>query len=470
MSKVEVINQLIQGIQFEDIRLYDALRAISNKLAELDETDNTLRSAISGEGTGIFAPGKITDFTYAIVNQKNLRLMWSYPSGLVSAEIKKWPVGTVGAWETGDTVLISPSTSALFDPLETGVHWYAIKGIDGSGNRTADVTYLTVSVNPIGTIIVTADVIDNNVLLKWNEPSSPWEISYYEVYKDGIEIGYNEGNFTTIFEVVSGTYEYGIIAYDIAGNASAMGTVNAQVRQPPDYSLQEQLSDPNLTGTKTDVVLMNGKLYCSLVNETWQQHFVNNSWSDIDDQINAGYPIYAEPTDITGQYEREFHCLAEYSNTIINVIYEANQIFGNTLIATEIAVAPASHVYGSWNSGRSYFASLVEWVKVRFTFTGDDNKSLLEFGNFSVTMDVKREVDSGNINAIATDAGGTQVNFNKAFKDVDSITLVAESAEPIYPVYDFTDIPNPTGFKVLVFDSAGKRISKLISWKARGIV
>ena len=111
----------------------------------------------------------------------------------------------------------------------------------------------------------------------------------------------------------------------------------------------------------------------------------------------------------------------------------------------------------------------MRYVKVKITFTGASPTALLEFYDLRVDLNVKSEVDSGQVNADKDDVGGTLVLFNKVFKDINSITVDADSIEPLYIIYDFLDIPNPTSFKVLVYDSSGKRVDYLVSWKARGI-
>jgi hypothetical protein len=87
-----------------------------------------------------------------------------------------------------------------------------------------------------------------------------------------------------------------------------------------------------------------------------------------------------------------------------------------------------------------------------------------------LSLDVKSVIDSGEVMAVATDGNGTFVAFNKPFKDVDSITTGIKSVPPLEVVVDFQDVPNPVGFRVLVFDTAGHRVSQLVSWKARGVV
>jgi hypothetical protein len=100
------------------------------------------------------------------------------------------------------------------------------------------------------------------------------------------------------------------------------------------------------------------------------------------------------------------------------------------------------------------------------------NHGLIRISNFQIFLNVKRENDGGEIEAISTDASGTAVTFNKAFKDIETITATvkAVSGGAFIAVVDFNDVPNPTGFSVYVYDTAGVRQSKKVEWKARGIL
>jgi hypothetical protein len=103
--------------------------------------------------------------------------------------------------------------------------------------------------------------------------------------------------------------------------------------------------------------------------------------------------------------------------------------------------------------------------------TQASHHAITQFFGLKVNLDVKREVDSGEISALSSDATGTLVLFNKSFKSVDSITLTVEGTTPAVPIYNFDgSIPNPVSFKILVFNQAGARINATVSWKARGIV
>jgi len=86
----------------------------------------------------------------------------------------------------------------------------------------------------------------------------------------------------------------------------------------------------------------------------------------------------------------------------------------------------------------------------------------------NLRLETKQIGDSGNGTASASDSGGTTVNFNVNFVDVESITVTPSGTAPRTAIYDFVDAPNPTSFKVLLFDASGTRQSGGFSWQARG--
>ena len=64
--------------------------------------------------------------------------------------------------------------------------------------------------------------------------------------------------------------------------------------------------------------------------------------------------------------------------------------------------------------------------------------------------------------------GGTVITFNVAFVDIQAISVTPSATTAVVAVYDFVDIPNPTIFKVLLFDTNGVRVGGNFSWSARG--
>lgn len=202
---------------------------------------------------------------------------------------------------------------------------------------------------------------------------------------------------------------------------------------------------------------------------SWGDHFQSHGWTTIQEQIDAGFPLYIQPTPLTGSYEKIFDFGVILNSAIVILKWDQNQIAGSTIVTSEISHSLDGISYSAPVSTRSLFIASLRYVKIKFIFTGTDSTAILEFFNFVVDLNVKVETDSGSVNADKDDVGGTVVLFNKTFRDINSITLTVDSLEPITAIYDFTDVPNPTQFKVLVFDNAGNRIDYLVSWKARGI-
>ena len=92
----------------------------------------------------------------------------------------------------------------------------------------------------------------------------------------------------------------------------------------------------------------------------------------------------------------------------------------------------------------------------------------MEVTAITVRLDVKIRNDAGSGTANAGDVGGTTVNFTVPFIDVESISVTPSGTTPRIAIYDFVDAPNPTSFKVLLFDTAGNRVTGPFSWSARG--
>lgn len=83
---------------------------------------------------------------------------------------------------------------------------------------------------------------------------------------------------------------------------------------------------------------------------------------------------------------------------------------------------------------------------------------------------IKRESGSDTVSNATT---GKAVTFTKSFIDIISITPVAAKQSDSYgviAVYDFTDVPNPTGFTVYLYRSdTGAKVTGNFSWEVTGI-
>jgi len=450
--------------------LKDILRDFNRDVQVIYETiapiQDAIRPIIGGGGIGI-AP---EPFNFVGVVQLNgIYLTWQNASPAARTyELRR---SDELVWDTASFVTRTPSLSVLLDPLPSGSYFFLLKTIDTFGNYSPNFSYVTITIIDPGKPFVTVAVIDNNVLLNWTVPTTSFSIDRYRIYRNDNLYGSLRATFVSTFETVAGTYKYGIEAIDIAGNVSDVGEVTAIVNTPPDYQLQDQRTS-SLNGTRFNVVRSStpSLIACVDTNITWQQHFVNKTWNTIQDQINAGYPIYIQPTVTTGWYEEVIDYGLEIQNTIVTIVYAMTQIVPEVSVIVKLAYSSDGTVYTPFVAGYSQFIPTFRYLKIRLEFTGSSDKALAELTLLQTTLDVKREVDGGEIIARKEDLTGTVVLFNKTFKDVNSITATCDSIEPIIIIYDFVDIPNPVSFKVFALDSTGNRVTYLVSWKARGIV
>ena len=446
-------------------------------LRELNKDINTISTAIAPilappttpvVGGGIGTVPAPTDLQ-AQVLPLSILLMWSSPDA--SARLYEIRRNLILDWNTASFVTRTPSLSVNLAPITAGGYYFLIKTLDSFSNYSPTYDSVPVIIYSPNPPTVNASVVDNNVLLSWDNPMTSFNIDRFRVYKNGTLFGSTRASFSAIFETIAGTYTYEIEAVDIAGNISSRATVTVDVKTPPDFVLEDQRIS-GLNGTRFQVLRVPQlpSLLACIITETWEEHFLTRAWADIQAQLAAGYPIYIQPTALDGWYEEVIDYGIEIQNVIITITYQNMQITPQVNAIVKMAFSTDGIAYTPFVTGASQFAALFRYLKFRLEFTGLTDKALAEYSFVTLTIDVKREIDSGEIIALAGDLNGTQVFFNKLFKDIDSITCTADAIEPIDVIYAFDDVPNPTYFFVYALDTTGNRVTYLISWKARGIV
>jgi hypothetical protein len=465
------VESLISGRQKGDSRLYDAILLLNNQLEKITQRLSPLvRKAIEVEKgvSELLAPVSFVCFSTGI----GVRFTWSQVTYASQYEVRQ---GTV--WETASFRFRTTGLQGNIDPLVYGAYNFLIKVLDSEGNYSADANHTSITVPQILAPAVNASVIDNNVLLSWTEPTSLFKIDYYLVEKEGAGVasGKVQGTFTALFELLSGVYRYYVTAVDVAGNYSARALAEVQVSQPPDFGLQDRRVS-GLNGTRVNILRFPTRpsLLCCWNAQTWHEHFrVLRDWMDIEDQITAGYPIYIQPASITGSYSESIDYGTVINNTIVTITW--NTIEYTPLWAMNIVVrmqvSNDNTTWSAWTEGASQYFKQLRYLNIQLVFTAENDKCFIELYNLTISLNVKRENDGGEVNAVATDVGGTVVTFNKPFKDIESITCTTKSTtEPYIVIFDFQDIPNPPNFKVYVFDTMGARVTKVVDWKVRGVI
>jgi len=464
---------LIQSVQITDPVLKDLLREfVKRQEVVFDKLFDPIPSVPPQVDAPI--PVKVADvliFNYELI-KLGIRLTWEQPS--LNAILYEIRVGN--SWEDSTRVIVTSTLQAIVPGMATdATHKFWIKAQSLTGEQSENAKELDVLIPAISTPSLTGSVIDNFAMVSWDPCISAFQLDYYEVYKDGNFVGRTYTTFLTIPELESGTYNYCVTAVDIYLNKSQPGCKSFVVSQPPDYDLAALETD-DLNGWRIRVHrdAIKPSLFAVLnIEETWGE-YAANGWATMQDEIDSGYPYWLQPTVMTGEYGTEFDYGTVYNDLIVSVDWNQVQIVPLVTVQCFIQTSIDGISWTDEIETQSIFVVALRYARIRLLFTSKNaGKALLELFNLRTRLDVKLVIDAGTVLALAADALGTPAYFRIPFKDVNSITVSAESVNNYTATYSFVDIPSPTGFEVYAWGmGAGGTVERKdcpVSWKARGV-
>lgn len=427
--------------------------------------------------------GRVNNLAHSIIGDA-YKLTWLPPErSQTNLPIFEYEIRTDQNWGLEEG-LVTVTNSQSFSEKVTwgGSREFYIAAIDTSGSY-GEATSLSISINaPSAPLNFASSVVDNNVLLNWNTPSGgtlpvvEYEVRRGNTWALATSIGTKSGKFTSVFETVQGTYRYWIAAIDSAGNVGVPVSLTAKVNQPPDYVLQDDYYS-DFSGILNNAFINSNGALTLPVNlvETFEEHFIDNAWSTPQDQINAGYPVYAEPTPAFGSYEEVIDYGTVLASSSLSIIANITTITEPTSLVYSVSHSLDGVTWTTPTVGTEHYLVEFRYVKIQLEVTG----GLLEYEQLNIRLDSKARNITGTVLASATDVDGTEVFITSdglstgeaEFLDVISIEVTAQFIAGKVPiaVYDFLDAPEPTSFKVYLFDSlTGDRLTGTCSYSVRG--
>ena len=417
--------------------------------------------------------------------------------------------------ETAVPWSISPAKKLSVPVDWEGGRLFWVVATDVAGNSGEPVSVSVSPAEPGVVTGITASVIDNNVLLRWTSSlvgSLP--VVGYNVYRGstfGLAslVGLVRGTFSTVFETVGGDFTYWVEPEDVAGNVGVAAAVTASVLEPPDYVL---LLDQALTGgTAINIIDEAGTLIGPVsLTQTIAEHFTMNGWTSPADQISAGWDHWIAPPVSYGHWEKVIDYGSVLTGTIIRVTSNQVDLEGDPAVVQTIAYSVDGLAWISESGVGSVFGSSFRYVKITLqqgiapgdteasrrsvcgvlppadlsidasdrrvvcglfadTFPGSvgSGAGLFQISNLSLKLDRKIFRDGGMDTSAAL--GATTVTFNKTFADIREVQVTPIGTTAKQAIWDFADVPNPTGFDVYVFDSTGTQIASDFSWSVSGV-
>ena len=217
--------------------------------------------------------------------------------------------------------------------------------------------------------------------------------------------------------------------------------------------------------------------------QTWAEHFIgtgsvgNEQFANITAIINANFSKYLEPAPTSGasSYEEVFDYGTNLASTKMTVqaTDSAEGTLGAVNLTSKLQVASGDSG-GSFDTGVTASGSGVSRFgvglqRVKYTTSAVSTAgSLKKITNVNFKLDTKIKNDTGTGTANASDSGGTVVNFNVTFVDVQGLAVTPNTTSAVFAVVDFQDAPNPTSFKVLLYNTSGTRVNGNFTWQCRG--
>lgn len=415
----------------------------------------------------------------------------STPSGLSSVfSVNSSSMATITiSWGASNSVfgidyyLVSFGTTSVkvnTTEYQTLADWlgnkdFSITAVDKMGFSSLPAVLSVTKLAPNAPSNFRAQVIDNNVLFYWNEPSitslpvTSFELRRGDTWNTATVIGKKSGAFTTVFENVAGVYTYWIASIDADNRYSSPTNLTATVSQPPDFVLKAS-NTSNLSGTKNNALIDSDGSLLTLVNttQTWSEHFTSRGWTSPQDQINAGYPLFIQPSTVTAYYEETVDLGTVLASSRVTINLSGKTVAGTVNNSCDISTSLDGVTWTTFSNVWQVYSTNFRYYKFKINFVATDDHGLYKVSGINSVLDVKLKNDAGSVTANASDVGGTTVNFNIQFVDVTSITVTPMGTTPLTAIYDFVDAPYPTSFKVLLFNQSGARVSGTVSWQVKG--
>ena len=194
-------------------------------------------TAIIHTVAGKIAPPQDVLTLTAVVREGGIEIKWT---AVADRDLSHYEVRVGVDWASGAEIFAGLAQSYLWDIQTAATYHLMVKAVDSSLNTSVtEASYDAVIAAPGVPQNLTAQIVDNLVIVGWNAPATgSLPVREYEILK-GVDIGSAvllasiAGTAYTITEADIGANTYWIRAVDIAGNVGTEDSINASVTSIP---------------------------------------------------------------------------------------------------------------------------------------------------------------------------------------------------------------------------------------------
>lgn len=406
-------------------------------------------------------PSEVTDFTVQ-TTAEGIVLSWTNP-GDADYDFTEIRVGST--WSGGTRIYRGDGESHTYEKKAAASYTFHIASRDTSENYSnRKVKSITITA-PSKVRALSELTIYSMVTLKWQEPTSySYRLNHYKIYRGSTfggatYVGRSDGTFKTFQVDTAGDYTYWVTAVDSAGNEGAETSIPVTVEQLPFFELlADVLLDPD-DATLTNALSENEDVVAPVdTSETFADHFDNNSWTDPQDQIDAGYPLYIQPSNtsngtVVWVYD---YGVGLAAGALVNFAHVVNWVDGDGTVKIDIGHSADNVSYTTTTDTSSIYApSGTRYIKVTLTVDGDDDTSVARINENRLKLAVVKKEVTVTVSAAAADSGGTTVTNPTGVLDV-----IEDSVRPRYVgsnAYFASHTISGNTIKVFLWDTSGTR-------------
>ena len=385
------------------------------------------------------------------------------------------------SWSSATLITKKQSTSHLLGWLSAGTTTVLAKHVDIYGNYSINpVSASIITSNPNSVTITRAEVQENSVALGWLDSKLNQPIVSYAMYigSAGDSFGsstlYGKAGADSRSDIVifrsSGSKVIWMTCTDVAGNISTLSYVNVNVTLPTNFVLANEYDENWSSGTITNGYIDSGSLYLPVNPQTWANHFSTRGYATVQDQIDAGYPLYFEPSESSGSYY-EFHDIGRVMSSATISITPVYSVLSGSLTSAcfiEWSVDNTTWVNGGSNLLQVQAINL-RYVRVTYTVTCSSGDDLIRFDRIHVVVGTSTVNEFGSLTLNSSDAGGTPYTCNKSFLDIVSAVVTANNSSNIKTINTIiSDSVTPQIVYVQAWDSSNNRTGGTVSLNIGG--
>ena len=242
----------------------------------LSEQSNILEAETDVDA---FAPTQPKNLSADIRSEGVVRLSWTASSD--NGTVVKYNI-----YRNGSLIGTSNGTAYTDSAVAAGLYEYYVEAVDNEGNvsRASDIVTID-NLSPTAPVLTINTVSDTFISLSW-ECSDNASIVKYDVYRNGLKYKTVDRNVFVDMDIeLDRSYSYSVIAYDAAGNTSALSNeVSAYTGEDTESPVVSGISGTINSKNKRTVINVKANDNCG-VSKVYLQYSTDNiAWENLMEQ------------------------------------------------------------------------------------------------------------------------------------------------------------------------------------------